>query len=50
MAITLEISCCKFPNAQSLPNFWRLNLTPLLGLLSFAQKGLVPFLVRSILL
>lgn len=39
MATTLEISCCKFPHADSLVEFWRENKEPMLEYLKQANIG-----------
>ena len=37
--ITLEVSCCKYPNASELPGFWELNRDALINLLLEAHIG-----------
>lgn len=37
--LTLELSCCKFPNASSLLNYWNDNKVALLTYLTEAHKG-----------
>lgn len=39
MELTLEISCCKYPNASNLMNYWTENKWPLLAFLNEANKG-----------
>lgn len=37
--LTLELSCCKYPNSTNLLKFWNENKIPLLSLLTEAHKG-----------
>lgn len=39
MELTLEISCCKYPNATNLLTHWNENKIPMLALLNEANKG-----------
>ncbi len=39
MEITLEISCCKFPNATELPDFWTANKDALINYLLEGTRG-----------
>lgn len=39
MELTLELSCCKYPNATNLLRFWHENKVALLSLLTEAHKG-----------
>jgi len=39
MEITLEISCCKFPQASQLPDFWEKNKDALINLLLEVHRG-----------
>ena len=38
--LTMEISCCKYPNGDLLANYWDYNRDAMLDLLSQAQRGL----------
>lgn len=38
--ITFELSCCKFPNASTLPNEWRLNKQSLLSFIESVHWGI----------
>ncbi|XP_043268241.1 carboxypeptidase D-like [Venturia canescens] len=40
LEITFELSCCKYPNASSLPEHWRMNKEPLLKYLEQAHIGI----------
>ncbi|XP_034196331.2 carboxypeptidase D svr isoform X1 [Osmia lignaria lignaria] len=37
--ITFELSCCKYPNASTMPEHWRLNKEPLIKYLEQAHIG-----------
>lgn len=43
MELTLEISCCKYPNATNLLTHWNENKIPMLSLLNEANKGVKGF-------
>lgn len=48
--ITLELSCCKFPNARTLANEWALNKRSLIEYMKqihFGVKGLVMDMNRN---
>ena len=38
--ITLEVSCCKFPNGSDLEEFWTLNKDALVNYLMEVNKGI----------
>ncbi|XP_078407394.1 carboxypeptidase M-like [Cetorhinus maximus] len=38
--LTLELSCCKYPNAAQLPRFWEQNKVPLIFLIQQVHLGL----------
>ncbi|XP_074600459.1 carboxypeptidase D-like [Brevipalpus obovatus] len=40
MEITLELSCCKYPNSHQLPQFWQDNRQALLTYLGEAHRGI----------
>lgn len=39
MEITFELSCCKYPNASLLPDFWRDNKESMLAYIEGATWG-----------
>lgn len=39
MELTLELSCCKYPTRDRLPQFWKQNKKALLAFMSEANKG-----------
>lgn len=39
MEVTLEVSCCKYPNSDQLQEFWRQNKKALLSYISEASRG-----------
>ena len=43
MEVTLELSCCKFPPASELPQFWEDNRQSLLTFLGEAHRGVKGF-------
>ena len=43
MEVTLELSCCKFPPATELPQFWDDNRNALLQFLGEAHRGVKGF-------
>lgn len=38
--ITFELSCCKYPSPESMPEHWRLNKESLIKYLEQAQLGI----------
>ena len=43
MEVTLELSCCKYPVADELPQFWDDNRASLLQFLGEAHRGVKGF-------
>ena len=43
MEVTLELSCCKYPAAEELPQFWDDNRASLLQFLGEAHRGVKGF-------
>ena len=43
MEVTLELSCCKYPQAVELPKFWDDNRLSLLHFIGEAHKGVKGF-------
>lgn len=43
MEVTLELSCCKYPPAKELQNFWTDNVASLLNFVGEAHKGVKGF-------
>ena len=43
MEVTLELSCCKYPPADELPQFWDDNRASLLQFLGEAHRGVKGF-------
>ncbi len=43
MEVTLELSCCKFPPASELPQFWQDNRASLLQFIGEAHRGVRGF-------
>lgn len=39
MEVTLEVSCCKFPTRDELPEFWKQNKKALLSYIAEANRG-----------
>lgn len=39
LELTLELSCCKYPTYEELPDFWQQNKKALLGYISQAHRG-----------
>jgi len=40
MQISISLSCCKYPSADSIPIIWRENLQPLMGLVQSLASGI----------
>ncbi|CAH1800387.1 unnamed protein product [Owenia fusiformis] len=47
MEVTLEIGCCKFPNASTLPDYWVENKDALVNYLMTAQMGVKGYVSQN---
>ena len=41
--ITLELSCCKYPNGSELSRFWEYNRDPLINFLLEVHRGILTY-------
>nr|CAD7198618.1 unnamed protein product [Timema douglasi] len=48
MELTLELSCCKYPPPEELPDFWEENRNAMLVFLSQAQRGVRGLVMDSL--
>ena len=46
--MTMEISCCKYPNENLLASYWRYNRDAMVDLLFQAQRGLITTFIDSL--
>ena len=44
--LTMEISCCKYPDQNLLSSYWAYNRNAMMELLFQAQRGLIRFILR----
>ncbi|GBP39104.1 Carboxypeptidase D [Eumeta japonica] len=45
--VTFELSCCKYPKAETLPDHWRLNKDPMLAFMEQTHMGIKGFVVDA---
>ena len=48
--LTLEISCCKYPNTSELEGFWNENKAPLMNFLEQVHIGMFMYMDFKILI
>lgn len=48
--LTIEMSCCKFPNSSLLPSFWKQHKNSLINFLKRSHMGNINYLNNSFFL